>query len=406
MLLRGNLRFASYDKFYQNVYPGSEVDTSGSVKLAAYNNDTFRRNLFSQTEATVRLPYGPMPQTLLVGLELGHQATDNVRQTGYFSGTSTSLTVPVTAPTVTTPVEFRPSSSDANNHVLANIVSVYAQDQLWLTSRLQATLGVRFERFDLSFRNHRVPQDLERADNLVSPRAGLVFKPSEPVSLYSSYSVSHLPGAGDQFSSLTPSTKTLEPERFTNREIGAKCDVTPSLSVTGAAYLLMRTNSAAPSAIDPGVYVQTGEQRTVGYELSLRGRVANAWDVLGSFANQRATIVSATTAAPAGATVPLVPRHTLSLWNRLQARPSLGFGVGALYQGDMYAAIDNMVTIPAFWRFDGAVYVDVTRHLTLQANIENLFDRAYYATSHGNNSIMPGAPRTVRVSLTRTLRER
>jgi catecholate siderophore receptor len=29
-----------------------------------------------------------------------------------------------------------------------------------------------------------------------------------------------------------------------------------------------------------------------------------------------------------------------------------------------------------------------------------VLDREYYPTSHGNNNIMPGAPRTVRVALT------
>ena len=32
--------------------------------------------------------------------------------------------------------------------------------------------------------------------------------------------------------------------------------------------------------------------------------------------------------------------------------------------------------------------------------LENLFDTEYYATSHGNNNIMPGAPRQVRIGLT------
>ena len=399
-LLRTQLRFTRYNKFYQNVYPGSAVDASGSnVNLAAYNNDTFRSNLFSQSEATLRLPASRFPQTLLVGVELGRQATDNVRQTGYFNGTATSLTVPFSAPTVGTPVAFRPSASDADNFVLAAVASAYAQDQLWITPKLQATLGIRFERFDLHFRNNRAPQVLERVDDVFSPRAGLVFKPVEPVSLYSSVSVSHLPSSGDQFSGLTPTTQTLEPERFTNQEVGVKWDVRPALSLTTAVYQLLRTNSAAPSALDPGIIVQTGRQKTTGIELSLNGQVAPGWDVVGSFASQTAKIVSRTAAAPAGAIVPLVPRTTASLWNRVQLHPRLAVGAGAIHQSDMYAAIDNAVTLPGFWRFDGALYYTLLRHAKLQVNFENVLDRVYYATSHGNNNIMPGSPRAIRVSL-------
>jgi catecholate siderophore receptor len=117
-------------------------------------------------------------------------------------------------------------------------------------------------------------------------------------------------------------------------------------------------------------------------------------------ASQRATIVSATSAAKAGATVPLVPATTLSLWNRYQVARPLGLGLGIVRQTSMYAAVDNTVTLPAFTRVDGAAYVSLAPRIALQVNVENLFDAQYYATSQGNNNIMPGAPRTLRVSLT------
>jgi catecholate siderophore receptor len=403
-VLRSHLRFTRYDKFYQNVYPGSAVDAGGTVSLAAYNSETFRSNLFSQSEAVVRLPTARMPQTLLVGVELGRQATDNIRNTGYFNGTATSYDVPASSPTVNVPVAFRQSASDANNFVLASVASFYAQDQLWLTPKLQATVGVRFERFDLSLENFRNGQLLKRVDNVLSPRAGLVFKPVEPVSLYSSVSVSHLPSSGDQFSGLTPTTQTLEPERFTNQEVGVKWSVVPALTVNLAAYQLFRTNAAAPSALDPGVIVQTGKQETSGLELSLTGQVRDGWDVLGAFTAQSAKITSNTTAAPAGRIVPLVPRRTASLWNRVRLHRALALGLGAIHQSEMYASIDNAVTLPAFWRLDAAAYVPLTRGIRLQVNLENVLDEKYYATSHGNNNIMPGSPRAVRVSVTSDLR--
>jgi catecholate siderophore receptor len=69
----------------------------------------------------------------------------------------------------------------------------------------------------------------------------------------------------------------------------------------------------------------------------------------------------------------------------------------------MFAAIDNQVTLPGFTRVDLAAFIAVTRRLDVQLNLENLFDVTYYSTSHGNNNIMPGAPRSVRVALTADL---
>jgi catecholate siderophore receptor len=145
--------------------------------------------------------------------------------------------------------------------------------------------------------------------------------------------------------------------------------------------------------------VQTGSQRTTGFELGATGNLTSAWSVAGAYAAQRAVIVSTTTAAKSGVTVPLVPRTTLSLWNRYDLTPTLGLGLGVIHQARMYAAIDNTVTLPSFTRADGALFVKLTGATHLQVNVENVFDRRYYPTSQGNNNIMPGAPRTVRVAV-------
>jgi catecholate siderophore receptor len=259
---------------------------------------------------------------------------------------------------------------------------------------------VRYERFDLDFHDNRKDEGLGRTDELLSPRAGIVLKPAEPVSFYGSYSVSYLPSAGEQFGSLSATTKTLKPEQFTNRELGAKWDVRPGFALTGALYRLDRTNTSAPDPADPTRVVQTGSQRTTGWELGATGNVVKAWQLAAGFARQDAEIVSTTSAAKAGQVVPLVPEHTFSLWNRVQIFPALGVGLGVVRQSKMFAAIDNTVTLPGFTRADAAIFVRLGPLGSAQVNVENLLDKRYYATSHGNNNIMPGASRTVRVSLT------
>ena len=111
-------------------------------------------------------------------------------------------------------------------------------------------------------------------------------------------------------------------------------------------------------------------------------------------------MTSATTAAPAGAQVGQVPHHTFSLWNNYQILPRLGAGVGVLYRTDMFAAIDNTVTLPGYTRADAAVFFGLTEDLRLQVNVENLFNATYYINADSNTNISPGFPRTVRVGLT------
>ena len=89
----------------------------------------------------------------------------------------------------------------------------------------------------------------------------------------------------------------------------------------------------------------------------------------------------------------------LSLWNRYKFLPRLGGGVGVIHQTRTYAAIDNAVTLPEFTRVDAAAYIGVTSNVRLQLNVENLLDEHYYPTSQGNNNIMPGAPRSLRLGI-------
>jgi catecholate siderophore receptor len=396
--LRNTTRFTSYDKTYQNVFPGAVSADGAEVSLSAYNNSHNRRNLLNQTDLIYVARTGSVRHTLLIGAEVGRQITDNLRKIGYFNDASTAVSVPVSSPTNFTPVAFR-SGTDADNHVTNTVRSVYTQDQIALSDHVQLVAGVRYEKFGIRYHNNRTDSTLRRSDEMVSPRLGLILKPGAPISLYASHSVSFLPSAGDQFSSLTDVTKALEPERFKNLEIGAKWDVADRVAVTTAAYRLDRTNTRAPSPTNPALTVQTGSQRSSGYELGVSGSLNSAWEIAGGFARQKAHITSTTAAARAGATVPLVPASTLSLWNKYQLASRLGLGLGVVHQTDMYATIDNTVTLPAFTRIDGAIFFRFGDHLRAQMNLENLFDEKYYPLAHNNNNITPGSPRAVRLSL-------
>jgi catecholate siderophore receptor len=397
--IRNHTLVGNYDRFYQNYVPGAVNAARTMAALTAYNNASNRTNVFNQTDLTSRLSLGGRTHTLLVGGEVGRQFTDNFRNTGYF-GAATSILVPLDAPTTATAAVFRQSATDADNHLRTSVAAVYAQDQVELSDHLQVVAGLRFDRFDLQYHNNRSGEDLERPDNLVSPRVGVIVKPTVPLSLYASYSVSYLPSSGDQFSSLTIITQQAKPEKFDNYEIGAKWDIAPRLALTTAAYRLDRTNTRATDPNDPTRIVQTGGQRTNGCELGVNGALSRLWTVTGGYAYQDAFVTSATTAAVTGAQVGQVPRHTLSLWNMLQLHPRLSAGAGVVYRSDMFAAIDDTVTLPGYTRVDAAVYLPLGRGLRLQGNVENLFDRRYYANADSNTNISPGSPRAIRVGLT------
>lgn len=96
----------------------------------------------------------------------------------------------------------------------------------------------------------------------------------------------------------------------------------------------------------------------------------------------------------------MVPRHTFSLWNNYRLLSRLSGGLGLIHQADMWAGIDNTVTLPGFTRADVALFYSMTEKMRLQVNVENLTDRKYFVSAHSNNNISPGFARAIRMGLT------
>ena len=398
LVLRNRILFGDYDRFYQNFVPGAVSADRSTVLLTAYNNATGRRNLFDQTDLSWSFDLAGTHHTFLAGTEIGRQESESFRNTGYFDGTATSIRVGLDDPTTAVPMVFRQSATDADNHVKADVAALFVQDQIEVTSKLELLAGLRYDRFTLAYHNDRNGDDLERTDGLLSPRAGVVVKPTDSLNLYASYGVSHLPGSGDQFSSLTATTQELEPEKFRNAELGAKWKLGRDFLLTAAAYRLDRTNTRSVDPNDPTRIVQTGASRTDGFELGVSGRVTPIWTVAGGYAIQNARITSDTATAKEGAIVAQVPRHQYSIWNDLKLGADFGAGIGIVGRTAMFAAVDDAVTLPGYTRLDASAYWLATSYLRLQVNVENLTDREYFANADGNTNITPGAPRTFRVA--------
>ena len=397
--IRNRTRYATQDKFYQNVYPNAVNAAGTGVDINAYNDTTQRNTFFNQTDLLFSLNTGEVKHDLVVGLEIGHQETDNLRNTGTFNNTAaTFVNVPTSNPITTAPIAFTTLATD--NHSVMKQTSLYAQDQIKLLPQLQAILGLRYDRYEVDFRNNKTALDINTSDNFLSPRVGLVYKPIETVSIYTSYSLAYVPRAGEQLTSLTVTNKALEPEKFKNVEVGAKWDIQPNLALTTAVFKLDRTNVIIQDPNNTALSILGGGQSNKGFELGLAGRVTSAWSVMGGYTYQDGQITNTqSAAAKKGAVLAELPKNTFSLWNRYDFTPGWGVGLGVINRSAMYTSTDNTVRLPGFTRVDAAVYARIDKNLRAQLNIENLFDTKYFASAHNNNNISPGSPIAARVSL-------
>jgi catecholate siderophore receptor len=400
--LKNSTRYAHYDKFYQNVFARSAVTNADTVQLGAYRDETQRENLINQTDVTYTLSTGSIQHKLLAGAEFSTQDTDNKRLTPV-AGENITGNFSASNPIVSG-VVFNTLSRDQKSDV--SVAAFYLQDQIVLNDQWQAIVGLRNDHFDTDYENLRTSSQIKVSDNLLSPRAGLIFKPIEPVSLYANYSVSYVPRAGDQLISLTTTNASFKPEKFVNYEIGAKWDVNASLALTAAVYKLERENVQITDPTNTNQQILVDGQETKGIELGVSGNMTDRWSIFGGIALQDGEITkpqgTGTSAISKGAALALTPDRTLSLWNKYEINEVWAVALGVISTSDRYAATPTATqstTLPGYTRYDAAVFAKFNEKLSLQVNIENLTNKEYAIYAHNNNNITPGSPLTGRATV-------
>lgn len=383
-------QFADYDKYYGNVLPGAATATT--VSLSGYESATQRRNLIGQANLVWEADFGGIGSTMLAGVEFGDQDTTAQRWNAAFAGPTTVALARV----IDVPAVSRGALSNSSDSRLSTF-SAYFQQQLDF-GIVQLVGGLRYEEFDLSTRNLVNGFAARRQDEEISPRAGVIVKPMEELSLYGSWSTSFLPQSGDQFGPLDSATALLAPEKFENLELGVKWAPNPKLLVNAAIFRLDRDNTRFTDPLT-GITELTGAARTEGFEFSLTGEVRPFWHVNFGYTYLDGEVTSATSAAPAGRALAQLPRHQLALWNRYDFTDKLGLGLGAIYADEQFTTLSNAVTLPDWLRVDAAAYYTLSDRVSLQLNVENLFDTGYFPSSHGDTNVQPGKPLTAKLGV-------
>ena len=379
------LLYGDYDKYYTNVFAnGAATGQTGTVALSSYIDPTKRQNFIAQSNLVWDLNFGAVGNKILLGLEYGDQASTNQRRNGTLSSSTLNL-ANIVFPTVTFGAPARNTESNVQ------VFSAYAQDQISFGAHVDVVVGLRYDRFEIKGTDLvGTPRAFGRTDDKVSPRIGLILKPQENISIYSSYSQSFLPRSGDQFLTLTATQENLAPEKFTNYEIGAKWDIRPDLNLTLALFQLDRTNATTPDPNNVTTTINIGETRTKGVELGLTGRITREWQVSGGYTYQDAQL-----RGNGFVRLAQVPKHQVALWNRYDFSDRVGAGLGVVHQSSQFAAIRTSATttrLPAFTRVDAALFFKANEQLQFQVNVENLLNKDYFSDAHNNNNISTGAP--------------
>lgn len=275
-------------------------------------------------------------------------------------------------------------------------LGIYLQDQISLADNFKLVIGGR-----LDIVNQK-QEDAERnvtsfqEDTAFSPRIGIVYQPSQLVSLYANYSRSF-----EQVTGTTFDTALFRPERGTQYEVGAKFDWTNQLSSTLSLYQISRLNVLTSDPINPDFSIQTGEQRSRGFEVDIVGEILPGWKIIGGYAYTDAQITQDND-LPVGNRINNVPKNALSLWNTYEIQQGdlqgLGFGLGLFYIGEREGDLSNTFSLPSYLRTDAALFYR-RDNFRAALNVQNLFDTEYFEVAESSLRLFYGAPRTVKFTL-------
>jgi len=400
---KGNLvvQYSDFQKLYKNYY-ASGYSGGDTFTADGYLDPTERNNLIISGNIVNEFQTGSAKHTLLVGAEIIDTENENYRYNTFFITTEDdnevfNITRPinfgVNAAGVRTYNDFTADLKSSTQSDI-EVTSIYIQDQIDVTDNFKVLLGGRLDNFDITVRDIKKGTSESREDEEFSPRAGLIYKPQENISLYVSYAESFLPRSGEQFKKLDANAARLDPDVYESTEVGVKWDIRPGLSFTASYFDSEQTIATRDS--DTGENSEIVGLQVDGIELELKGQVTEKLSLAIGYSD-----LDGETAK--GGEPREIPEYTASLWATYEVNDRFGIGLGITSQGESNIKNDKPgLILPDYTRVDFAAYYDLADDLSIQLNVENVTDELYFPHSHSTHQASVGEPLNARISLRKT----
>ncbi len=292
------------------------------------------------------------------------------------------------------------SAKDSDQRENLTSYGWFMQDSVQLTDKWLVMGGLRYDAFDVfAGKGRPFVTNTDSSDGKLVPRAGVVYKLTPYVSLYSSYTESFKPN-----SSIASQIGSLPPEQGKAWEVGSKVELPNGVTGTLALFDITKRNVMVSELVNGETVTRTaGRVRSQGVELDVAGNITDSLSLIGSYAYTDARVVD--DPDNKGKEMTNVARHTASLF-LTQDLGSLGLysgdnvrmGAGARYVGRRPGDAANSFNLDNYTVADAfAAYTMPVNgyRVKWQLNVKNLFDKTYYPSSGGNLRVAVGEPREV-----------
>ena len=287
----------------------------------------------------------------------------------------------------------------------------FARARISLSDSLTAIAGARLSWWD--YHEPATPGSGYGVRHELTPYAGLVQELSEGLSAYASYS--------KIFSSQNKKRadgSLLAPIHGQDVEAGLKADwLDGRLQATLSAFHIDYVGGAMEDTASPmpclpyylagRCYLAGGKSRSRGWEVELAGAPAPGWQLMTSYTYTQTRTLRDESAELVGQPLRSAdPKHALRLFASHQLSgpwPGWTLGAGLRLQSRTYASVANLTTHQGGYAlFDALLAYRINSALSLQLNVNNLFDKVYYAKFSPNSTFFNnyyGDPRNLTLTL-------
>jgi catecholate siderophore receptor len=420
VVLRNTTRLGHTEQDYLLTGVNGVRTSDNTVARSRQSRHQTNEILTNQTNLSTEFATGNVKHTLSTGFEFIYE-----RQNQINGQTLTDTTLPASLQQVradlynpsTGDVFLTPPTTGAYTKGSTLSAAVYAFDTLKLSEQWMLNGGLRWEKFHTetnsanftaqsttvpeAFLTQNAPASL--TDDLLSWKVGAVFKPTVDGSIYANVSNSFQPPGGAN-SALSSDTANQANARFdaqegSNIELGTKWELFGGkVSATAAVYRSENKNEVVNDTTTGSQPVAVGKRRVDGVELGMVGQLTKALNLSAGLAVMDPKIVRGT-ALNQGSVIVYSPKVTFSSWAAYKLPMGLTLGGGVRYVDTVARSsnnnvVTNLLNTESYWVADAMAIYDINPNVSLQLNVNNLFDKEYVALVNNNGArYIPGQPR-------------
>jgi iron complex outermembrane receptor protein len=292
-----------------------------------------------------------------------------------------------------------PTSVIQNSTEIQKAWGIYAQDQIEITEQFKVRFGGRYDDFSQNIDN-RLGITKPASYTKFSPMAGLVFEPTQSLSFYASYGKGFRPNSG-----VDVNNNPFAPEISKSYEVGAKF-VTPDGRITSTLSLYkMKKSNVLTADLLTGLSTAVGAAKSKGVEFDVNAKLPAGFELFLTYAYTDAGWADTYADAGVSKDDPLIniPKHqgnALLFKNFSIGGHEAMLGAGVTHVSKRLGQTAADFYLPSYTIAKILGSFNITDQIKLSADVNNLFDKKYYASSYSALWVQPGTPRqfTVRAS--------